>query len=207
MRESEAERQQAKKNRISPVRDPSPQIPLAGARKTEKKVKNMPMDYKQYRAEVSADIASVLTAANCQPILFIGSGFTKRYAEGPNWEELLKKLAQLCPLIDNDFAYYKQAHGNDLKKIGSLFSDQYREWAWREGKNEFPVDYFTETYTSDIFIKHTIANLLGDLGPNSNNSYGSTALDSEIQALKAMSPHAIITTNYDEVLEPLFLYY
>lgn len=164
----------------------------------------MPMDYQQYQAEITADIASVLAEASCQPILFIGSGFTKRYASGPNWEELLKKLADACPLIDKEFAYYKQAHGNDLKKIGSLFSDFYREWAWGKGKSKFPVEFFTEAYTSDVFIKHAISQLLNDLGPNAKGSYGSAALDAEIAALKSISPHAIITTNYDEIIEPLF---
>lgn len=165
----------------------------------------MPMDYKQYQQEVSADIAAVLAAASCQPILFVGSGFTKRYAGGPNWEELLRKLAAECPLIDKDFAYYKQAYGGDLKKIGSLFSDIYREWAWGKGKNKFPPEYFTEAYSSDIFIKHTIADLLRGLGPKGGKgSYGSAPLDAEIAALRNISAHAVVTTNYDEVLEPLF---
>lgn len=165
----------------------------------------MPMDYTQYQQEVTADIASVLASASCQPILFIGSGFTKRYAGGPNWEELLRKLAAACPLIDRDFAYYKQAHEGDLKKIGSLFSNLYREWAWTKGKSKFPLEYFTEKYTSDVFIKHTIATLLKDLGPKGGKaSYGSPELDAEIDALKAISAHAIVTTNYDELIEPLF---
>jgi hypothetical protein len=165
----------------------------------------MPMDYTQYQQEVTSDIASVLASASCQPILFIGSGFTKRYAGGPNWEELLRKLAAACPLIDKDFAYYMQAHEGDLKKIGSLFSDLFREWAWTKGKGKFPAEYFTEKYTSDIFIKHTIAILLKDLGPKGGKgSYGSPELDAEIAALKAISAHAIVTTNYDEVIEPLF---
>ncbi len=165
----------------------------------------MPMDYKQYQQEVTTDIASVLASASCQPILFIGSGFTKRYAGGPNWEELLRKLATVCPLIDKDFAYYKQAHEGDLKRIGSLFSNLYREWAWTKGKSKFPAEYFTEKYTSDVFIKHTIATLLKDLGPKGGKgSYGSPELDAEIAALRAVSAHAIVTTNYDELIEPLF---
>ena len=94
----------------------------------------MPMDYKQYQEEVTADVAKIIADASCQPILFIGSGFTKRYAKGPNWPELLGMLAEMCPQIDKDFAYYKQAYGNDLMKIGSVFSQLYHEWGWNAGK-------------------------------------------------------------------------
>lgn len=164
----------------------------------------MPMDYKQYQDEVTADIAEVLSNAECQPILFVGSGFTKRYAGGPNWEELLIKVAATCPMIDKDFAYYKQKYEGDLRKIGSVFTDIYREWAWAKAKSKFPSSYFTTQSSSDIFIKHTISEILKNLGPNAKGSYGSPALNAEIQALKNISAHAIITTNYDEVIEPLF---
>lgn len=163
----------------------------------------MPMDYKQYQEEVCADIAEVLANAECQPILFVGSGFSKRYAGGPNWEELLAMLAEACPLIDKDFAYYKQAHVS-LQKIGSVFTDLYREWAWTKGKAEFPAEYFNANVPADIFIKHKIAEILGGLGPNAKGSYGSAELNAEIEALKNISAHAIVTTNYDEVIEPLF---
>ncbi len=63
----------------------------------------MPNDYKSYQEEVTNDVAKVLADAECQPILFVGSGFSKRYARGPNWEELLTQLAKKCPLIDKDF--------------------------------------------------------------------------------------------------------
>ena len=164
----------------------------------------MPINYKQYQDEVCADITKVLGDAECQPILFIGSGFSKRYANGPNWEELLTLLAKNCPLIDKDFAYYKQTYNGDLKKIGSIFTDIYREWAWGTGRKSFPTEHFDANAPADIFIKHTIAEILKELGPNSKGSYGSKNLDAEIEALKNISAHAIITTNYDQVIEPLF---
>lgn len=167
----------------------------------------MPTDYKQYQEGVSADIAKVLGDAECQPILFVGSGFSKRYAKGPSWEELLTNLAKKCPLIDKDFAYYKQAYNGDLKRIGTVFTDFYREWAWGKGKHEFPADYFSATAPADIFIKHTIAELLKDLGPDGKGSYGSAEIDAEICALKNISAHAVITTNYDQIIEPLFAEY
>lgn len=164
----------------------------------------MPMNYKQYQEEVTADVAKIIADASCQPILFVGSGFTKRYAKGPNWEELLGLLAEGCPLIDKPFAYYKQANGNDLTKIGSVFSQLYHEWAWNAGKKEFPIEYFKANAPSDIFLKHKVAELLVGLGADEKGSYGSDELDSEIAALKSISAHAIVTTNYDEVIEPLF---
>lgn len=164
----------------------------------------MPTDYNTYQEEITKDVAKVLADAECQPILFIGSGFSKRYARGPNWEELLTQLAKRCPLIDKDFAYFKQAYSGDLKRIGSIFTDYYREWAWGEGKNEFPPECFSTNAPADIFIKHAIAELLKGLGSDAKGSYGSPELDAEIDALKSISPHAIITTNYDQVIEPLF---
>lgn len=164
----------------------------------------VPMNYKQYQEEVAADVAKVLGDAECQPILFIGSGFSKRYAKGPNWEELLTALAKNCPQIDKDFAYYKQTYNGDLKKIGSVFTDLYREWAWSKGKSNFPAEYFSADAPADIFIKHKIAELLHGLGPDAKGSYGSKELDAEIESLKNISAHAIITTNYDQLIEPLF---
>ncbi|MCF5965820.1 hypothetical protein L2196_24335, partial [Xanthomonas perforans] len=45
--------------------------------------------------------------------------------------------------------------------------------------------------------------LLRSLAPGSVGKL-SPELIAEIAALKAMSPHSIITTNYDQLLEPLF---
>lgn len=164
----------------------------------------MPANYEKYQLDVTADIEKVLADAECQPILFVGSGFSKRYAGGPNWEELLATLAEQCPLIDKDFAYYKQTYNGDLKKIGSIFTDAYREWAWSKGKSKFPSEYFIASAPADIFIKHSIAVILENLGPNADGSHGDANLVSEIEALKNISAHAIITTNYDQVIEPLF---
>lgn len=164
----------------------------------------MPLNYQQYQDEIKADIAAVLGEAECQPILFIGSGFSKRYATAPNWEELLRLLAEKCPQIHKDFAYYKQTYNGDLVKIGSIFTDIYREWAWGEGKKIFPEEFFSDKYPQDVFIKYMIAELLKGLGPSAKGSYGSAELDAEIAALKAIHPHSIISTNYDQLIEPLF---
>jgi len=160
----------------------------------------MKRDYKQYIEEVTEDVRTILKDAGCQPILFIGSGFSKRYASGPNWEELLRSLAENCPLIDKPFAYYKQTH-KSLATIGSIFTEAYREWAWGDGREHYPAEYFQESAPPDIFIKHSIASILRSLP---ENLIASKELDAELAALRDLTPHAIVTTNYDELIEPLF---
>jgi hypothetical protein len=160
----------------------------------------MPMDYAQYQEEVRADIADVLQRAGCQPILFIGSGFSRRYADAPNWDELLKKLADNCPNIDRPYAFYKQKF-KEQPRIASMFAEAYRDWAWGDGRADFPAEYFAEEFPTEVFLKHATAAMLRDLKPAHAN------LKTELKALQAINPHAIVTTNYDELLEPLFRQY
>ncbi|WP_175714428.1 SIR2 family protein [Burkholderia ambifaria] len=160
----------------------------------------MPMDYAQYREEVREDIANVLKLAGCQPILFVGSGFSRRYADAPNWDELLKELAENCPKVDHPYAYYKQKF-QDQPRIASMFAEAYREWAWDEGRANFPPEYFNEAFPTEVFLKHATAAMLHNLKPVH------AGLKAELKALQAINPHAIVTTNYDELLEPLFPQY
>lgn len=107
-------------------------------------------DYAQYQAEIKADVADSLQRLQCQPILFIGSGFSLRYAKGPNWVSLLTLLAQACPTIDKDFAYYSQKYEGDLCQVGSHFANDYFEWAWsKEGKKQFPPELFEASVPRD----------------------------------------------------------
>lgn len=157
-------------------------------------------NYAQYQKELTADISKVLKTAQCQPILFVGSGFSRRYANGPSWDGLLSQLADLCPLIDRDFTYYKLKYQDDLCKVGSLFAELYFEWAWsKEGNEYFPKELFKADVPRDIYIKHAAAEMLKNL-----DILPDAALAAEIAALKSMSPHAVITTNYDTLLEPIF---
>ncbi|MBS0450124.1 MAG: SIR2 family protein [Proteobacteria bacterium] len=53
-------------------------------------------------------------------------------------------------------------------------------------------------------MKFAVSKRLEGLGPDENGSFGMAALDEEIKALKDINPHAVITTNYDRLLEPIF---
>ena len=101
--------------------------------------------YQQYVADVTADIKNCVQNMACQPILFIGSGMSKRFFGGPSWDGLLAHLAASCPLIEKDYAYYKQSLGSSLL-IGEEFAKLYHEWAWSTaGKANFPAELFADT--------------------------------------------------------------
>lgn len=160
--------------------------------------------YAQYQEDIKADIAATLQLCQCQPILFIGSGFSLRYASGPNWETLLTQVAEACPTIENDFTYYKQKYDNNLPRVGSVFADMYFEWAWtKEGRKQFPLELFSADVPRDSYLKHAVAGLVSGLSTKGVEKN----LNAELAALKRLGPHAVITTNYDTLLEPLFPQY
>lgn len=161
----------------------------------------MERDYVKYIEDVTEDIKNCIQDMACQPILFIGSGFTKRYLDGPRWEELLKYLLEQCPEIDRQFAYYKQRYP-DFVDIGTVFAEKYNDWAWTKGDPPFPTQLYEEGNTPEIYLKHTISEHLKDLVDNRENR-----LPDELEILKTIRPHSIITTNYDQLLEKVFPQY
>lgn len=87
------------------------------------------MTFEDYQKDITKDIHDCIAQMNCQPILFAGSGLSRRYFNAPNWENLLKALASQCPLITKPLAFYKQSVG-DLIDIGTTFTELFANWAW-----------------------------------------------------------------------------
>jgi SIR2-like domain len=92
----------------------------------------------------------------------------------------------------------------DLLKIGEEFAECYREWAWDAGRDNFPSDLFNADVPSDVYIKHAISEYLRSITPTALDDRKSTELAKELEALKNIRPHAIVTTNYDQFIEVLF---
>jgi len=158
-------------------------------------------NYENYQQYVTENIKECLNRMGCLPILFIGSGFSKHYFGGYNWEELLKKLAEVNPLA-RDYAYYKQNYGDSIK-IGSKLSEEYMNWAWGDGKTEFDDYMFSENYNRDIFIKSKAVEIIEEITPTDVKQIDKELID-ELELLKEIKPHAIITTNYDRFTEVVF---
>lgn len=160
------------------------------------------MNYEQYKTSVQDDIQSCMENLQVQPILFVGSGMSQRYFNAPCWDKLMFSMAERCPLITKRFAYYQQQHNKDNTKIASVFSDLYSEWAWEEGQEKFPHEMFEPEVTKDSYIKYEVVSYIKSLSDNfqiSTNPYAA-----EIESLRKVKPHSIITTNYDDALEKIF---
>jgi hypothetical protein len=160
------------------------------------------MNYEEYKAIISDDIATCMDSMGVQPILFFGSGMSQRYLGAPSWDGLMEKLAEMCPRIDKSIAYYKQKHGS-LIDIGTEFSDCYREWAWEE-PSKFREENFEPDQPADIYIKETVSDIFKALMQCPKGMKVREHYENEISVLQSVSPYAIITTNYDSLLEEIF---
>lgn len=158
--------------------------------------------FNQYRDRNVERIKGMLADMGCRPVLFVGSGLTRRYLGGPSWNDLLLAISGIIGMDSAEFAFLSQKANNDPAELGTLLADRVHEWAFGTGKNAFPAELFEPGRSRDNFIKHLCAEIIRDLSPNLDHLNGDLA--EEVKTLREVSPHAIITTNYDLLLESLF---
>lgn len=160
-------------------------------------------DESSERASVTEEVISgLLENFDCQPVLFIGAGLARRYLGAPDWEGVLRHILSILPESAPSYEYLAQKFDNDLISIGSELTDLVFEWAWSEGRSQFPDELFSQENKS-VFLKHLLAELLTGLTPDDMSKQNPEFAD-EFSALQAIRPHALITTNYDQMLEKLF---
>lgn len=155
-----------------------------------------------YQEKADSSIRDLLLEFECQPILFIGSGLSKRYFSAPTWQDLLKIIFSKLPDGNEKYEYTRQKYDNNPISIGTELTDIIFEWAWKEGRSEFPSEYFTSPIKKDCFIKFLACQYLKDITPKLAEA--NQDFSTELNALAEIKPHAIITTNYDLFLEEVF---
>lgn len=122
------------------------------------------MSYSDYMAEISEDIKECLNEMGTQPILFIGSGLSQRFFDGPSWIGLLEELQKRCPLIPHEVGFYLQ-DGFNLEEIGSEYTIYYRDWAW-SNREQFPPEFFDSKVSRDSYIKFVVSRLFEEITPS-----------------------------------------
>lgn len=135
------------------------------------------------------------------PILFMGSGISKRYLNLPSWEELLKVFASRLSKDPFKFRGLMNAARDDLTLVGSSiekeFSDRwFSDPEFRTDSRDIKelVDKGTSPFKAEL------AHYLKKCSQKNQN------YNDEIEMLKALTVRNIsgfITTNYDTFLEDL----
>ena len=159
--------------------------------------------YEDYLNSSMEKLRITLDDSGTRPILFIGSGLSRRYFNGPSWVELLKSIIELNPNITKPIGYYTQKTGNDFPQIASTIVNEYQDYAWEvQGNGPFPEYLYSTEYSDSIYLKYQIKLLLEKLLDSSD--LDSEDYRKELEILKELNPHAIVTTNYDQLLETIF---
>lgn len=149
-----------------------------------------------------AALGQVLEEFDVQPVLFIGAGLARRYLGAPDWEGALRHALEAMASDAPAYSYFVQKYGDDMVAIGTAIGDLLFEWAWTKGKGRFDAALY-EVEDRYIFLKSIVASHISDLGLPTTEAIAPD-MQEEIEALRSIRPHAIITTNYDNMLEDVF---
>lgn len=167
---------------------------------------------------MATTIDEIVSSFATTPVLFVGSGLTRRYLHLPNWENLLKEFAnRLSPQNEFSFARYtneasQQLNKNDSSPISKeellpltatiIENDFNRRWfndpSFRQVTDSKILEQIQNSIVSPF--KAEIAHYLGQY------STPDPEYTSEINDLKALPEKhlsGIITTNYDTFMESI----
>lgn len=149
-----------------------------------------------FKTEFNQHISKFSTS----PFLFIGSGFSKRYYNLPDWETLLREM---CAVLDlpKPFEYYKSNANSYLPQVAELMGVDFNSIWWSSERFKESRDIYKRIATTKLSpLKFEIASKIG----NQNEFLNNDILDVEIRILKKINIDGIITTNWDGLLENLF---
>lgn len=161
----------------------------------------MSEEYTEYRETSERTIQKTVSEYGCQPILFIGSGLSRRYFGAPNWDELLSAMARRCPQVSQKYGYYKQKF-HSLPEVGTEFAGHFRDWAWSsKGSRHFPKELLDDQQPSEIYLKYSVSEYIDHQTPMRPTRIRDRQSKAEISAIQKIQAHSLITTNYDQLLE------
>lgn len=159
-------------------------------------------------------LLDILNQSSSLPFLFVGSGFSRRYLNLPNWKGLLTHLAFLVDESDFAFAKYEQkakvSLGDDksynalMARIADLIEVDLTEIWYSDPKFEESRTVYKDSIHGGVSpLKIEISKYINELSEDKDR----ILLQDEVEQLKRIGAHSIsgiITTNYDPFLESIF---
>lgn len=137
-------------------------------------------------------LTSAIKEMGIAPVLFVGSGLSIRYIDAPNWDGLLSEIAGSITL-PRSYEHYRQLHDQSKEALAEELSELYFD--------QVPDNDLVDGQVRSYYFKAAVAKLL-----NARLQASLPSLDEspEVRALRRIRPSAVITTNYDELMERLF---
>lgn len=75
--------------------------------------------------DIEKELSQLLLQANSAPFLFIGSGFSRRYIDLPDWKGLLSQFSQKYP-----FERYLSNSNGDIPSAAFKLAEDFSEKWW-----------------------------------------------------------------------------
>ncbi|QGW20183.1 hypothetical protein GOM96_03995 [Stutzerimonas degradans] len=142
-------------------------------------------------------LKEIFKESHSAPFLFIGSGFSRRYLNLENWEDLLKKFTEQ---IGENYSRIRTQANGDLPTTASILAEKYAQAWWDHScKGSKDEEYAADLTKADSPLKIEIADYLRNIP-----ALTQPALPEEISLLRDSKIDGIITTNWDNFLETIF---
>ena len=140
------------------------------------------------------ELREALEASKALPVMFVGSGISRRYIDSPDWDGLLERFAGLT---GKAIAYYRGLAGSDRPQIASHIAREFYDiWFNSPEYKDSRTVFESEVEFVRDPLKYEIARYISGLDRTSE-----TASLSELEALAKVHVHSVVTTNWDTILE------
>jgi hypothetical protein len=133
------------------------------------------------------------------PVLFVGSGISRRYVGAENWEGLLRRFATMTA---RPYDYYRIKANGDFPVIASEIAATFNDVWWDDSVFQSSRDLYAASISGqESPLKVEVARHLTGLA---DRLPVTGELADELILLRAAVVDAVITTNYDDILPFLF---
>lgn len=135
------------------------------------------------------------------PVLFVGSGLTRRFAGTDTWSELLERFAAKTA---TPYARYSGAANGDKPKIASLIAEKFYDPWWDEDEYDGSRKAHPAPAGRESPLKIEVSNYFRQA---SGTVIDDPDLVAEIATLREASSRgiaAVVTTNFDQLTDSLF---
>ncbi len=133
------------------------------------------------------------------PYLFIGSGISRRYADLPDWEGLLRHFAAFT---NHPYEYYRGLASGDLPKTASLLANEFYSVWWSDKRFlDSRNRYGGEIADPSSALKIEVARYFEQAIERFELA---AEYDSEFSLLKSANIEGVITTNFDRLMSVIY---